>query len=79
MIYAIIIVIIIAILLYFETTTLIIAGFVLGIILAYFRAKRKTDLFHFFDRKKHSEIYNENYSVEEVAELKKICKERGWW
>ena len=51
MIYVIIIVIIIAILLYFETTTLIIAGFVLGIILAYFRAKRKTDLFLFFDRK----------------------------
>ena len=74
MIYAIII----AILLYFETTTLIIAGFVLGIILAYFRAKRKTDLFEFFDRKKHAEIYKKNYSVEEVAEMKKICKERGW-
>ena len=78
MIYAIIIVIIIAILLYFETTTLIIAGFVLGIILAYFRAKRKTKLFEFYDRNKHSEAYKENYSVEEVAELKKICKERGW-
>lgn len=78
MIYAIIIVIIIAILLYFETTTLIIAGFVLGIVLAYFRAKRTTDLFLFFDRKKHSEAYKTNYTVEEVAELKKICKERGW-
>ena len=78
MIYVIIIVIIIAILLYFETTTLIIAGFVLGIILAYFRAKRKTDLFEFYDRNKYSEAYEKNYSVEEVAELKKICKERGW-
>ena len=78
MIYAIIIVIIIAILLYFETTTLIIAGFLLGIILAYFRAKRKTGLFEFYDRKAPSEIYDKNYSVEEVAELKKICKERGW-
>ena len=78
MIYAIIIVIIIAILLYFETTTLIIAGFVLGIILAYFRAKRKMELFLFFDRKKHPVAYNNYYSLEEVAEMKKICKERGW-
>ena len=71
-------VIIIAILLYFETTTLIIAGFVLGIVLAYFRAKRTTDLFELYDRKVPSDIYNKNYSTEEVAELKKICKERGW-
>ena len=78
MFYAILIIIILTIFIYFKMSTLIIAGFVLGIILAYFRAKRKTDLFLFFDRKKHSEIYNENYSVEEVAELKKICKERGW-
>lgn len=78
MIYAIIIVIIIAILLYFETTTLIIAGFILGIVLAYFRAKRTTDLFLFFDRKKHSDAYKNYYTLEEVAEMKKICKERGW-
>lgn len=78
MIYAIIIVIIIAILLYFETTTLIIAGFVLGIILAYFRAKRKISIFELYDRKVPSDIYNKNYSTEEVAKLKKICKERGW-
>jgi hypothetical protein len=78
MIYAIIIVIIIAILLYFETSTLIIAGFVLGIILAYFRAKRKNSIFELYDRKTPSDNYNKNYSTEEVAELKKICKERGW-
>jgi len=78
MIYAIIIVIIIAILLYFETSTLIIAGFALGIILAYFRAKRTPELRTFFNRNKQLDFLSENYSVEEVKELKKFHKERGW-
>ena len=79
MFYAILIIIILTIFIYFKMSTLIIAGFVLGIILAYFRAKRKNSIFELYDRKTSSDNYNKNYSTEEVAELKKICKERGWW
>ena len=79
MFYAILIIIILTIFIYFKMSTLIIAGFVLGIILAYFRAKRKISIFELYDRNVPSDIYNKNYSTEEVAELKKICKERGWW
>ena len=78
MFYEILIIIILTIFIYFKMSTLIIAGFVLGIVLAYFRAKRKTDIFEFYDREEHSDAYKKNYTVEEVAELKKICKERGW-
>ena len=45
MFYAILIIIILTIFIYFKMSTLIIAGFVLGIILAYFRAKRKNSIF----------------------------------
>ena len=72
MFYAILIIIILTIFIYFKMSTLIIAGFVLGIILAYFRAKRKNSIFELYDRKTPSDNYNKNYSTEEVAELKKI-------